>query len=155
MRWDEFHRTVSDEYRKFPIPKTIPRLTNARDDKIGGVIGVLDNEHHIAVDDIVRNFAETRRWKIDSDVHRILVWLRLNFARDFFGFLTLGMETWDPEWKPVNVVTRIHDACDDAFLWNWILIDAWHRCGVPQIQQVIYCVSHLRRPSKRDKSAQG
>lgn len=151
MRWDELHRAVGDEYRRFPIPKKLPKIANAAENKIGSVIGVLDNEHRFAVDDIVRKFAETKEWQIDSDVHRVLIWLRLGFAKEFFGFLTLGMETFDPEWKPINVVTRIDDACDDAYLWGWLLIDAWHRCGVPQIHHVIYCVSHLRRSPRSDK----
>jgi hypothetical protein len=150
MRWPEFDRALCEEIRKFQIPRFYVPIAAASDKEIGTVIADLDCSNRAAVDVIVTGFCETGNWRIRSHNERVLIWLRLNFAWQALGFLALGMQDCDPQWMPFTLVARIHDDCDDASLWRWFLIDAWHRCGVAHIQNTFNCIDNLRRVPSLD-----
>jgi hypothetical protein len=150
MRWDQFDKALCKECQTFPLPRFYAPIAAATDKEIGKVIVDLDSIHKAAVDTIVADFSETGEWHIRSHTERVLIWLRLNFAWQAMGFLTLGMQGLDSPWTPFTAVAGIHDECDDASLWRWFLIDAWHRCGVAYIQRIFYCLYNLRRSPMQD-----
>jgi hypothetical protein len=133
-----------NELHQFPVIHEYPPLATAHESDVWKVLFDLDEIHRSAVDKIVGNFAETKKWGFATDDERILVRLRLNFGCEALGFLTLGAPTFSSEWSPFSIVPKIHDAADDAFLWRWLLIDAWNSCGMTQISGILRAVSQLR-----------
>lgn len=150
MNWPDFYRAVLAEFEGFAVPEIHERLAELDETDVWGGIVHLDTVHKKSVDKIVRHFAKTKTWQIASDDERILIWLRLNFVRETVAFLALGMSTLERKWTPFNATLRIHDEADDASLWTWFLIDAWHFSGLTQISGILQCVAHLRHgaPSK-------
>jgi hypothetical protein len=144
MRWDEFDRALCNECRKFGLPKFHAPTMSATDREIPHLLIKLDSEYRNAVDLTVAEFADTGKWKIQSHTERVLIWLRLNFAWQLLGLLALGMEGFDRTWSPFATVARLDDDCDDASVWNWFLIDAWHRCGLAHLTRTLECVNALR-----------
>jgi hypothetical protein len=146
MNWAEFHQAVLDERDKFFVPAPYSPIAETSEDDVWKVLVHLDKIRKPFVEKIIEEFSESKKWVFESDDDRVLVWLRLNFATEAIGFLTLGMPSFagKMEWSPLDVPAKIHDAADEASLWKWFLIDAWNRSGITQIVKVLRGVQLLR-----------
>jgi hypothetical protein len=91
------------------------------------------------VDQIVRDFARTRRWPALDEKERFFLRERLRFAYEYACIAEISVH------HPLSVATRSQVANEQRRLVEWLLIDVWRKSGVMNWLEPIIVLTRSNR----------
>ena len=124
MTWETLTNLLSREFRnlrRVPVVSfgfSTQPVTNAEE---------LRSEELLCaarVDNLVRDFARTRRWPALDEKDRFFLRERIRFAYEYCSIAEISVR------RPITLATRPQIWNEQRRLLEWLLIDAWRKSGV-------------------------